>query len=64
MDERKYEIRQRENKKYYIHNLSDDSSLSEDMESKGELYKVMASLLYPPIKKAYITKKKITLFAL
>jgi len=64
MDERKYEIRKDGKQGYFIHNLANGMRMSKNMESKGELYKEMASLLYPPIKKAYITKKKITLFAL
>lgn len=63
MNDWKYAIKKDGKSGYYIYRISDNTRFSKNMESKGDLYKEMANLLYPPIKTAYITKKKITLFA-
>jgi len=50
-------------KRYYVYNLTTNSSVSKDYESKADCYKAMSDIIYPIIKQPIITKKTCHLFS-
>ena len=50
-------------KRYYVYNLTTNSSVSKDYESKADAYKAMSEVIYPILKRPIISKKTCHLFS-
>tara|TARA_R110000850_G_scaffold105672_1_gene216701 strand:+ start:613 stop:813 length:201 start_codon:yes stop_codon:yes gene_type:complete len=48
--------------KYYIYNNTTNDSASKDYENKADVYKILADLKYPVLKKPVIKKQTCHLF--
>ncbi len=48
--------------KYYIYNYTTNDCASKDYENKADVYKILADLKYPVLKKPVIKKQTCTMF--